>query len=210
MEGIGHTHNVREQAVGYDAVGQPNPVNPQHGRRWWPTLESKVTLGLIIIAASIVLAAAINGTFMRNQPTDLVKSDQYQAVFLSNGQVYFGKITNITRDLFVLQEIFYLQVDQQIQPDQEQENNEESEPQIRLTKLGQELHGPEDQMFISSNEVVFWENLKDDSQVVRGIKQSQTSGNSSQPTPVENSEPTTPGNPVPDEDSPEATPENTP
>ena len=38
-----------------------------------------------------------------------------------------------------------------------------------LQKLGSELHGPEDQMVINRDQVQFWENLKDDGQVVKAI-----------------------------------------
>jgi hypothetical protein len=38
-------------------------------------------------------------------------------------------------------------------------------------KLGSELHGPQDAMFIDSDKVMFWENMKDDSKVVQAIHQ---------------------------------------
>jgi hypothetical protein len=42
--------------------------------------------------------------------------------------------------------------------------------EINLIKLGVEIHGPEDIMYISQNQVLFWENLKSDSRIVNIIK----------------------------------------
>jgi hypothetical protein len=39
--------------------------------------------------------------------------------------------------------------------------------------LGSELHGPEDKMSVSSEQVLFWENLKNDSKVVQAIHKYQ-------------------------------------
>lgn len=95
-----------------------------------------------------------------------VNQEQYQAVFLSNGQVYFGKVTDLNSDAMVLEDIYYLQVDQQIQPEQEDLSQE---PNINLIKLGEELHGPEDKMYINTSEIVYWENLRTDGDVTQAI-----------------------------------------
>lgn len=94
-------------------------------------------------------------------------SDQYQAVFLSNNMVYFGKLSNINGDFVKMTDIYYLQVQQQ-QGDQKTQQQQQS--QLSLAKLGNELHGPEDAMFINRKEIMFWENLKTDGKVVQAIK----------------------------------------
>jgi hypothetical protein len=38
-----------------------------------------------------------------------------------------------------------------------------------LVKLGNELHGPTDELYINPNQVVFYEFLRDDSKVVESI-----------------------------------------
>ena len=90
---------------------------------------------------------------------------------MDNGQVYFGKLSNLNSDYVQLTDIYYLQVDQQVQPDQTEEDTPQQ--QISLAKLGNELHGPEDQMFINPDKIVFWENLKTDGQVTQAIVQYQ-------------------------------------
>jgi hypothetical protein len=41
---------------------------------------------------------------------------------------------------------------------------------VSLAKLGNEMHGPEDAMYISKEQVLFWENLKDSGKVSKAIK----------------------------------------
>jgi len=101
-----------------------------------------------------------------------IKTDQYQAVFLDSqdGQVYFGKLDTYNREYYVLTDIYYVRVEQRIQPEGEQTTPQQS---ISLAKLGNELHGPEDVMYIAKNKVLFWENLKEDGQVVKAIREYQ-------------------------------------
>lgn len=134
------------------------------GRRskvWWVGLPLAGLAGLAVLVLGITWAVSYNGETM------LVKRDKYQAVFLANGQVYFGKIKTITRQYVQLTDIYYLQVQQQDQ--KEALNNAAVQPQIY--KLGSELHGPEDSMQISRDQFLFWENMKDDSKVVKAIGQ---------------------------------------
>lgn len=106
-----------------------------------------------------------------NKQDKLVDTGKYQAVFLNGGQVYFGKITDVNDKYIGLADIYYLQVNQTVQPDSKQANNN-----FTLTKLGCELHRPQDTMIISQSQVIFWENLKDDTSqntVPGGIKKLQ-------------------------------------
>ena len=92
-------------------------------------------------------------------------SGKYQAVFLSNNQVYFGKLYNANSSYPTLRDIYYLQVTQVLQP----RDPKSPAQQINLVKLGGELHGPEDEMRINKEHVLFVEDLKSDSQVVSAI-----------------------------------------
>jgi len=41
---------------------------------------------------------------------------------------------------------------------------------VSIVKLGSELHGPEDIMYIPRNQITFWETMRKDSQVVQAIQ----------------------------------------
>lgn len=138
-----------------------------------PSGASKLLVVLIIIAAVAVTLAFGMSALGALRNTSLVMSDRYQAVFLDNGQVYFGRLSGVNNEYLKLTDIFYLQVEQQIQPDQEKASGSNGDSadqtQIRLAKLGNELHGPEDTMYVLRSKVVFWENLKNDGDVVEAI-----------------------------------------
>lgn len=93
-----------------------------------------------------------------------INKDTNQAVFLVNNQVYFGKLKNYSSEYIVLRKVFYLQ--QQASLNQ---GDDPAAPSFGLAKLGNELHGPEDEMFIPKSRILFWENMKPDSQVAQII-----------------------------------------
>ena len=123
-------------------------------------------LGLVLAVVAVVVVLALAWTLLMNKSeSSLVDGKRYQAVFLSNGQVYFGKIKDINRSYINLEDIYYLNVgDQNVQP------SESSQQNVSLVKLGCELHSPQDQMVIYRDQVTFWENLKDEGQVATAIQ----------------------------------------
>ena len=151
----------------------------------------------------VVLGLSFGGRIAGGNERDLIITDNYQAVFLDSqdGQVYFGKLGVYSSDLYVLTDMYYVRVENPIQP----QGTEPQAPNISLAKLGNELHGPQDVMFISRDKVLYWENLKDDGQVVTAITNFKANGETTpttndgaaggtQPagTPAENDTPTTP------------------
>jgi hypothetical protein len=162
-------------------VSRPSAVRPESGM----SADSRTTSegnskGPWIILAVVVLVLVVVGVLFRDKLMGK-KSDSdasaskgsYQAVFLTNGQVYFGKVTGMENDWLTVKEIYYLQVVQPPLQGQQQPGTEgqaQAQPQISLVKLGNELHGPEDEMHISQNQVLFWENLKADGQVSKAIE----------------------------------------
>jgi hypothetical protein len=96
-----------------------------------------------------------------------VDDKKLQAVFLNGGQVYFGNINDLNGKFLSMSNIYYLRVNQQVQPNQS--TNAAASNDISLVKLGCELHGPTDNMVINREQVIFWENLKDDGQVAKAV-----------------------------------------
>lgn len=151
-----------------------------------------VILIVVLILAVWGLAWAKNNvsalSFMRSSLSPDPKL--YQAVFLTNGQVYFGKIKKLSRGNIVLTDIFYLQVVQPLQqkPAEGQQPQNQQQPQVNLVKIGSEIHGPTDKMVIQKSNVVFWEDIKPDGTVAKAIAEFKTqkaSGNLNQQTPTQ-------------------------
>jgi len=86
---------------------------------------------------------------------------------LSNGQVYFGKLSTLNSEYIKLTDIFYLQTKAADASENPQKTSSASD--VQLIKLGSEVHGPDDQMIISKDQVLFFENLKADGTVAKSI-----------------------------------------
>lgn len=143
---------------------------------------------ILFVVFSVLIAILLIGVIVsiftsKDSTTSQIKKDQYQAVFLnsSDGQVYFGKLSVLNSRYYKLTDIYYVRV-QQVQPDK---NNSATTSNISLAKLGNEIHGPEDVMFINRDSVMFWENLKEGGQVVKAIREYQKN-----PTPSTTPAPT--------------------
>jgi hypothetical protein len=124
-----------------------------------------------VIVVALLIGAAL-ALFLLYRPAtegDLVDTDKLQAVFLTNDQVYFGKITSINKKYVVLTNIYYLQTSSTTTKDKTASNNSN----ISLVKLGCELHKPQDRMVIHQEQVSFWENLQTDGQVAKAVKSYQ-------------------------------------
>ncbi len=134
-----------------------------------------VILVLVVIVIAVLGFLFRDKLFTKSQSPATSKNSTYQAIFLTNGQVYFGKLSNANGDYVTMKDIYYLQVVQQ--PPLQGSNQQDqaaaaaAQQQISLVKLGNELHGPMDEMHISRSQVLFYEDLKSDSQVVTAIDQ---------------------------------------
>lgn len=95
-----------------------------------------------------------------------IKSNQYQAVFFTNGQVYFGKLSPLNGESMKLTDVYYLQSNSADSTDSDEVATNEN----KLIKLGDEVHAPEDELVILKSQIQFYENLKDDGQVAQTIK----------------------------------------
>lgn len=139
---------------------------------------------ILMIVLYVILAAAIIYAVIATKGFGLIKSGStsgdYQAVFLTNGQVYFGKLANTNGQWATLTDIFYLQVQQQVQPT---DGSSDKQSSVTLVKLGNELHGPADEMKINRDQILFWENLKNDGKVLEAITKYKQNGPSQSSTP---------------------------
>src|SRR3989338_8531409 len=46
--------------------------------------------------------------------SDFIDSDTYQAVFLTNDQIYFGRLKNISSDYLILFDVYYVKINESI------------------------------------------------------------------------------------------------
>lgn len=159
--------NRGTRPVGADgAPSAPTTSGSHKNSRLGGSRLIRIMTVVLLFAGTLVAVAVISLIVFGRTPSEAgyVDKAKYQAVFLNGGQVYFGKVGKFNDRFLTLSDIFYLRVNQQVQPGQTTASND-----VSLAKLGSELHGPEDRMVINRSEVQFWENLKDDGQVVKAI-----------------------------------------
>ena len=151
-------------------VARPVAATPKKKKRTFPNghwilpFAAGIVVSLIVIVSALAIEHKNGGSAASD-----IDTTKYQAVFMTNGQVYFGKLSDVTHTYADLTDVYYLQVQQSVQP----ATDDKESSQVSLTKLGSELHGPTDKMHISRDQILFWENLKDDSTVVKAISDYQ-------------------------------------
>ena len=96
---------------------------------------------------------------------DLQFSTEYQAVFLDNGQVFFGKLADTGSPYLTLRDVHYVQT--LVEQDKKKTAN-------LLIKRGSEWHNP-DFMRINSRHVVVIEPVGPDSRVAQLIREAKKS-----------------------------------
>lgn len=159
---------------------EPAPVAPHRTSPAPRTRGRKMHRKTLVVVGTLVLLVTValfwswwlfgrNTTF--NENTN-VNTDEYQAVFLTNGQVYFGKLADLNHKYVTITDVYYLQV-QQNSSLQGASSSTSPNSQVSLVKLGNELHGPQDEMYIASDQMLFWENLKSSGKVVQAINRYQ-------------------------------------
>jgi len=114
---------------------------------------------------SIILSFSLLGGG-NDLPKEL--SLRWNAVFLSDGQVYFGHLKNENKEFVRLTDVYYLKSGSNLQQDVAG-SKETSSQNLNLVKLGGEVHGPENSMFIARDKILFIENLKDTSTIIQAI-----------------------------------------
>jgi hypothetical protein len=128
----------------------------------WFWLVIKILLVLAILYGGLI------GSKYFLKPNDRI--DDYAAVFLANGQVYFGKFAKKDRGEIIMKEVYYLHNTGSDLSSSSAIDGGLQKTGFTLVKLGQELHGPEDLMYINQTQVLFYEYLRSDSQLVQTIQ----------------------------------------
>ncbi len=114
-----------------------------------------ILIALVLVVRTQVVRSGI-ATLFSPGAGEVIDHSAYQAVFLTNGSTYFGKLEPQGDEWFLLTDVFYLSTSDQTG--------------TQLIKRGNEAQGPKEPMIISRAQVLFIENLRDDSDIVALIK----------------------------------------
>lgn len=143
-----------------------------HGQRQTGQRRNKGKQGLLIggiLLLIVLIIGAIAFSIIRSGTASTIDSSKQQAVFFTNGQVYFGKLSVVNKDYMRLTNVWYLQAKNSQNKTDPQAATAQDASDVELIKLGAEIHGPTDEMVINRDQVLFYENLKTDGKVSQSI-----------------------------------------
>ncbi len=128
--------------------------------------DSGLALHEVMVSVAALLVAAASVVYMTHSAhSNSVKFlTPYQAVLLTNGSVYFGRLEDYGSHQPVLREVYYVVT--KTDPNTKAVSNV-------LVKRGKELHEP-DRMYLNPNQILFVEPVGQKSRVMELIQQSQT------------------------------------
>lgn len=135
-----------------------------------PLIDRLVVIPYFIITIALLLVGAKMYIYQA-EFNNAVPASTYQAVFLTNGQIYFGHLKPLNRSFMQLNDVYYLQEDVLEVPSETEDGMTEQKPQLSVIRLGEELHQPQNGMMLNKEHILFWENLKQDSQIIEAISQ---------------------------------------
>src|SRR5256886_11585868 len=125
-------------------------------RRIFVMLLVLIALILVVLVVRTQLFRAGISTLFAQSAADVIDHNVYQAVFLTTDSTYFGKLQDQGSDWFLLTDVFYLSTSDQ--------------SGTQLIKRGNEPQGPREPMIIPRDQILFIENMRDDSDIVSLIK----------------------------------------
>ena len=117
-----------------------------------------IQVGVAILTLFLILSIYIVWRETYDLPSGL--GGKWQAVFLTDGQAYFGELSAANASYVSLEDVYYLKAATDVADSKN----------LNLIRLGGEAHGPENQMFIAKDKILFIENLKPTSTVVAAIE----------------------------------------
>ena len=119
-----------------------------------------------IVATTTLIAVATILLFGCNKDQSSKFDTTYQAVLLTNGSVYFGKLDGYQTKFPVLSDVYYVQTG--VDPATKKSTSV-------LVKRGKELHSP-DRMYLTPSQIVLVEPVGPDSKVAQLIAESKAKG----------------------------------
>jgi len=128
-----------------------------------PIFQQRIRVMIFVLVCMMLLMPFISGCGKKQEAMKegIAFTTKYQAVFMDNGKVFFGRLANMGSTYPVLMDVFYIR--QQTNPNTKEVKN-------ILIRRGNEWHGP-DRMYINASHISVIEPVSEGSQVAKLIKE---------------------------------------
>lgn len=135
--------------------------------------SNKGLLWTIVIVLIVLVVGVVGWILWSSSKSGAtgIDSSRYQAVFLANGQIYFGKLSAFNDDSLKITDVYYPQA--QATGETEQTDTTSEQGNISLFRITDGVHGPDDEMIITKSQILYYENLQENSKVTELIEQNK-------------------------------------
>ncbi|MFA5995476.1 MAG: hypothetical protein WCW27_04165 [Patescibacteria group bacterium] len=156
----------------------------------WFTLNRVLRLTYVLVAL-IILLSATKLWLLSIRYSTLFDNATYQAVTLTNGQTFFGRLSKYGINTYVLTDVYYLQqtdtqaaatnvntnvaADNTETADNSNDNlnsndNNVTASGLSLKRLVDDVHKPYNYIVINRDQISFWQSLNPASPIIEAIK----------------------------------------
>ena len=148
--------------VAHRPAPTPRSSKPKRSFKW-------LIISVVIVVVVVLLAVGGWLLWSRSQNTDsAINQSEYQAVFLTNGQIYVGKLSPYNSTYLKLTGAF---IASSSQPSTVSKDGSTDNGVIQLKKVTDTILGPHDAIFIERSQVMLYENLQPNGKTTKSIEQ---------------------------------------
>jgi hypothetical protein len=157
------------------APQQPQTV--QHPRESAPTATHRTSPGkrrvmTLVVGIVVLVVLSFAAWFVWQGNGSSPRNDRYQAVFLDDNQVFFGKLVGTHGEYLRLEKPYSTKA-ADIPEGATAEQKEAISNNLSLIKVADMVYGPEDVMMIRAEKVKYWQDLQPDSKVAKALSDAQ-------------------------------------
>jgi hypothetical protein len=121
--------------------------------------SSKVLVFLLILASLLVIATLGVNLVPQARVNSIVDNDRTQAVFLSNGQVLVGDLSSVDERYVKVEHVYSVPSVEAL-----------ADTNFQPVKLNAQAYGPDDEIYVVRDQILYWQNLREDSKVIQKIQ----------------------------------------
>jgi hypothetical protein len=155
---------ARQESAG--APRNPKPYRIVRDGGWLPRIVT--TLIIVIVVVALAVVGWMIWSSQHGNPG--IDSSKYQAVAMSDGTNYFGKLTVVNSDYLKLSDVYYLKP-QATSTDGTDTTDQSATNNFSLVNFKDVVYGPEDEIIIQKSQILFYENLDPNGKVAQAIAQ---------------------------------------
>lgn len=128
------------------------------------------SVAVVIAILAVVVLGWLGWSKIQGGGGMVIDAGKYQAVSISDGQIYFGKLSAVNDEYVKLSGAYYLQAQPTESEDADSKQQPATQGDVKLIKLENKIYGPENEIVIAKSQIISYENLQPEGQVAKWLK----------------------------------------